>query len=52
MLYFRTGISSNGIAAFILKYRLIPTGDNFMAEVQERIADRAKMAGPLSALRR
>lgn len=43
-------LNAHGIAAFILKYRLIPTGDNFMAEVEERIADRAKMAGPLSAL--
>ncbi len=43
-------LNAHGIAAFMLKYRLIPTGDNFMAEVQERIADRAKMAGPLSAL--
>jgi acetyl esterase/lipase len=43
-------LNAHGIAAFMLKYRLIRTGDNFMAEVQERLADRSKMAGPLSAL--
>jgi len=43
-------LNAHGIAAFMLKYRLIPTGDNFAAEVQERLADRAKMAGPMQAL--
>ncbi|MCX7669542.1 MAG: alpha/beta hydrolase [Anaerolineae bacterium] len=44
-------LNARGIAAFMLKYRLIRTSDNFVAEVQERLADRAKMAGPLNALR-
>ena len=43
-------LNAHGIAAFMLKYRLIQTGDNFAAEVQERLADRAKMAGPMQAL--
>ncbi len=43
-------LNAHGIAAFMLKYRLIRTGDNFAAEVQERLADRAKMAGPMQAL--
>jgi acetyl esterase/lipase len=43
-------LNAHGIAAFMLKYRLIRTGEDFMAEVQERLADRAKMAGPMSAL--
>jgi acetyl esterase/lipase len=43
-------LNARGIAAFMLKYRLIRTGDNFAAEVQERLADRTKMAGPLQAL--
>ncbi len=43
-------LNAHGIAAFMLKYRLIPTSDNFAAEVQERLADRAKMAGPMRAL--
>lgn len=43
-------LNAHGIAAFMLKYRLIQTGDNFMAEVQARLADRSKLAGPLRAL--
>jgi acetyl esterase/lipase len=43
-------LNRRGVAAFMLKYRLIPTGEDFAAEVQERLADRTKMAGPMSAL--
>jgi acetyl esterase/lipase len=43
-------LNARGIAAFMLKYRLIRTGDNFAAEVQERLADRTKLAGPMQAL--
>ena len=43
-------LNAHGIAAFMLKYRLIPTSDNFAAEVQERLADREKMAGPMRML--
>ena len=43
-------LNAHGIAAFMLKYRLIRTGDNFAAEVDERLADREKMAGPMRAL--
>ena len=40
-------LTAHGIAAFILKYRLIPTTDNFAAEVEERLSNRDKMAGPM-----
>jgi acetyl esterase/lipase len=43
-------LNARGIAAFMLKYRLIPTTDNFAAEVDERLADREKMAGPMLSL--
>ena len=43
-------LNARGIAAFMLKYRLIRTGDNFASEVDERLADRKKMAGPMQAL--
>ena len=43
-------LNAHGIAAFMLKYRLIRTGDNFAAEVEERLADRAKLASPMQAL--
>jgi acetyl esterase/lipase len=43
-------LNRRGVAAFMLKYRLIPTSEDFAAEVQERLADRTKMAGPMRAL--
>jgi acetyl esterase/lipase len=43
-------LNSRGIAAFMLKYRLIPTSDDFEAEVEERLSNRDKMAGPMQAL--
>ena len=43
-------LNSRGIAAFMLKYRLIPTSDNFAAEVEERLNNRDKMAGPMRSL--
>jgi len=43
-------LNSRGIAAFMLKYRLIPTSDDFEAEVEERLSNRDKMAGPMRSL--
>jgi acetyl esterase/lipase len=43
-------LNSRGIAAFMLKYRLIRTSDNFAAEVEERLSNRDKMAGPMRSL--
>ncbi len=43
-------LNAHGVAAFMLKYRLIQTGANFAAEVQERLADRSKLAGPMRSL--
>ncbi|MGC8782235.1 MAG: alpha/beta hydrolase [Anaerolineae bacterium] len=40
-------LNSRGIAAFMLKYRLIPTADNFEAEVERRLSHPEEMAGPL-----
>ena len=36
--------NSRGIAAFLLKYRLIPTSDDFEAEVERRLGNRDEMA--------
>lgn len=44
-------LNARGIAAFVLKYRLVRTGDNFPAEVWEALADPAKMAERTAALR-
>ncbi|MFN8492232.1 MAG: alpha/beta hydrolase [Caldilineaceae bacterium] len=41
----------HGIAAFVLKYRLIRTGNDLMAEVREHLSDRAKMAALMQPLR-
>jgi len=43
-------LTTRGIAAFMLKYRLIRTTDNFAAEVEERLSNRDKMAGPMRSL--
>ncbi len=37
-------LNSRGIAAFMLKYRLIPTSDDFEAEVERRLANRDELA--------
>jgi acetyl esterase/lipase len=37
-------LNSQGIAAFLLKYRLIPTSDDFEAEVGRRLGNRDEMA--------
>ena len=39
-----TWLNSRGIAAFLLKYRLIPTSDDFEAEVERRLGNRDEMA--------
>ncbi len=44
-------LSSRGIAAFVLKYRLVRTGDDFPAEVWEALADRDVMAERMASLR-
>ncbi len=38
-------LCARGVAAFVLKYRLIRTGDNFPAEVWERLSNREQMDG-------
>ncbi len=44
-------LNSLGIAAFILKYRLIQTGENYTEEVQQNTADPDKMASLMMPLR-
>lgn len=44
-------LNARGIAAFVLKYRLIRTGDDFPAEVWEALGDRAVMAERMASLR-
>lgn len=44
-------LNARGVTAFVLKYRLIRTGDDFVAEVQENMANRAKMLELFSVLR-
>lgn len=43
-------LAARGVTAFVLRYRLIRTGDNLGAEVGENLNDRAKMAGLMQAL--
>jgi acetyl esterase/lipase len=44
-------LNARGIAAFILKYRLIKTGDDYEKEMQANMADRDRMASLLKPLR-
>jgi acetyl esterase/lipase len=44
-------LNARGIAAFILKYRLIKTGDDYEKEMQTNMADRDRMASLLNPLR-
>jgi acetyl esterase/lipase len=44
-------LSARGVTAFVLKYRLIRTGDDFAAQVRENLASRDKMAGLMRVLR-
>ena len=43
--------SKRGIAAFVLKYRLIRTGADLVTEVREHLSDRSKMAALMQPLR-
>ncbi len=43
-------LNARGIAAFVLKYRLIRTDEDFAAQVQARVADRAQMLAVLKPL--
>jgi len=36
-------LTAHGFAAFVLKYRLIPTGADLMTQIRETLSDRAKM---------
>jgi acetyl esterase/lipase len=36
-------LAARGVAAFVLKYRLVPTGDDGVKEMMEKIRDRQKM---------
>jgi acetyl esterase/lipase len=44
-------LNARGVAAFVLKYRLIRTGDDFPAGVWENLGDPDKMAGLMKPLR-
>jgi acetyl esterase/lipase len=44
-------LSARGVTAFVLKYRLIRTGDEFAAQVRENMANRDKMAELTQAVR-
>jgi len=44
-------LNSRGIAAFILKYRLIRTGDDYQKEVQGNMMDPDRMAALMKSLR-
>jgi acetyl esterase/lipase len=44
-------LNTRGIAAFVLKYRLLRTGDDFPAEVWATLSDPAKMAERTAPLR-
>jgi acetyl esterase/lipase len=44
-------LNARGVAAFVLKYRLIRTGDEFAAQVRENMANRDKMAELTQAVR-
>jgi len=44
-------LNMRGVAAFVLKYRLVRTGDDFPAEVWETLDDRDKMAERIEPLR-
>jgi acetyl esterase/lipase len=36
-------LNTKGVAAFVLKYRLVPTGEDGVKEIMSRVADRQKM---------
>jgi acetyl esterase/lipase len=44
-------LNARGVAAFVLKYRLIRTGDDFAVQVRENLADRDRMAEQMRVLR-
>ncbi len=44
-------LTARGIAAFVLKYRLIHTGDDLATQVRENLADRSKLAVLMEPLR-
>ena len=44
-------LNERGIAAFVLKYRLIRTGEDYTKEVQQNSADRERMAALMAPLR-
>lgn len=43
-------LASRGVTAFVLRYRLFPTGDNLFAEFHENLSDQAKMEGLMQVL--
>jgi len=44
-------LNAQGIAAFVLKYRLIQTGDDYMAEVEKNMSDTNRMNAKMAVLR-
>jgi acetyl esterase/lipase len=45
-----TWLCSHGVAAFVLKYRLVPTGDDFLAQVQAFLSDAEHMDSQMQAI--
>jgi acetyl esterase/lipase len=43
-------LASRGVAAFVLKYRLVPTGDDGVRDLMAKISDRRKMDADNSAV--
>ena len=43
-------LARRGVTAFLLRYRLLRTGDNVRVEMEENMSDPVRMAGLLSAL--
>jgi len=43
-------LNAHGIAAFVLKYRLNQTGDDFQADIAANLGDDARMAALLASL--
>ncbi len=43
-------LAGHGVTAFVLRYRLFPTGDHLFAEFHENLSDQAKMDGLMQVL--
>ena len=43
-------LAARGVTAFVLRYRLLHTGENLLAEFNKNLSDRSKMAGLMQVL--